>query len=51
MDAGITVEVGNAALMSPQFLEPGIAAIGIALYVAAFFVLSMILFRLQDLYA
>ena len=44
-----TVEVGGQAAPSIQYLEPGVAAIGIALYSLAFIGLSIALFRRQDL--
>jgi len=49
MEAGLTIEVGDSTLMAPQFLEPGLSAIGIALYTLTFFILSMIFFRRQDI--
>jgi ABC-type transport system involved in multi-copper enzyme maturation permease subunit len=48
-DAGITVEIGDGSAAAMTYLEPGIAAIGIALYVLAFFSLSWLIFRRQDL--
>ncbi|HRQ38562.1 MAG TPA: ABC transporter permease subunit [Chloroflexota bacterium] len=44
-----TVEVGGQAAPAIQFLEPGAAAIGIALYSVAFVALSIVIFRRQDL--
>lgn len=44
-----TVEVGGQAAPSIQYLEPGVAAIGVALYSLAFIGLSVALFRRQDL--
>ncbi len=44
-----TVEVGGQAAPSIQYLEPGVAAIGVALYSLAFIGLSIALFRRQDL--
>jgi ABC-2 type transport system permease protein len=44
-----SVEVGGQAAPSIQYLEPGAAAIGVALYSLAFIGLSIALFRRQDL--
>lgn len=47
--ASVSVEVGGQAPPSIQYLEPGAAAVGIALYSLAFVALSILLFRRQDL--
>jgi ABC-2 type transport system permease protein len=44
-----TVEVGGQAAPPLQYLEPGVAAVGIALYTLVFLALSIIIFRRQDL--
>ncbi|GIK54433.1 MAG: ABC transporter permease subunit [Chloroflexi bacterium] len=44
-----TVEVGGQAAPPIQYLEPGAAALGIALYSVAFIALSIAIFRRQDL--
>ncbi len=48
-DAGISVEIGDAPAAVVTYFEPGIAAIGIALYVLVFISLSWLIFRRQDL--
>jgi ABC-type transport system involved in multi-copper enzyme maturation permease subunit len=44
-----TVEVGGQMGPAIQYLEPGAAAVGIALYTVAFVALSIFVFRRQDL--
>jgi ABC-type transport system involved in multi-copper enzyme maturation permease subunit len=49
INSGITVEVGEASTEAIQFLEPTMAALGIALYILVFVFASLLIFRRQDL--
>ncbi len=49
LNSGITVEVGGEAVERIQFLSPGAAAVGIALYVLIFVAGAILVFRRQDL--
>ena len=49
IDSGITVQVGDAPVERIQFLDPGIAALIIALYILVFVFASLLIFRRQDL--
>ena len=49
IDSGINVQVGEASIERIQFLEPGMAALGIALYILVFVLASLLIFRRQDL--
>jgi hypothetical protein len=49
INSGITVEVNGSTPETIQFLEPGAAAIGTALYILVFVAAAMFIFRRQDL--
>ncbi|MCI0395897.1 MAG: ABC transporter permease [Chloroflexi bacterium] len=48
-NSGLVVQVEGASAPAAQYLEPGPAALGIALYALAFLGLSILVFRRQDL--
>ena len=47
--ASASVEVGGQMAPTVQYLEPGAAIVGIAIYTVAFVALSILIFRRQDL--
>jgi ABC-type transport system involved in multi-copper enzyme maturation permease subunit len=47
--ASANVEVGGQMGPTVQYLEPGAAAVGVAIYTVAFVALSILIFRRQDL--
>lgn len=49
LNSGLTVEVGDSPGLVTPFLEPGPAAVGIGLYIVLFVVVSILIFRRQDL--
>jgi ABC-type transport system involved in multi-copper enzyme maturation permease subunit len=48
-EAGISVEVNGTASAAVEYFEPGIAAVGIALYLLVFIAISLLIFRRQDI--
>jgi hypothetical protein len=48
-EAGITVEVGDVAMTPAPYFDPGVAALGIALYLAVFIIASLLIFQRQDM--
>ena len=51
INSGITVEVNDSSIAAVQYLEPGPAALGIALYILLFVTASLLIFQRQDLSA
>jgi ABC-type transport system involved in multi-copper enzyme maturation permease subunit len=49
LNSGITVEVGGEAVESIEYLNPGTAAIAIAIYILIFVTGAILVFRRQDL--